>query len=158
MKSGEGIISSVLRSAVADITAQSFAKDLYTSERHQIEKAIAERMTKQLGEWGFVVEAILLNSIQLPEKLSAAIERKLEAEQRAETMKFELNRQKSEAQRQKIEAQGIKDAQLIISEGLNELILKYHAIEAFKQLSKSPNAKVIITDGKSPMLIDSDTK
>ena len=41
-----------------------------------------------------------------------------------------------------VEAAGIRDAQLIIAEGLDEKILKFKAIEAFKELSKSPNAKL----------------
>lgn len=154
VRNGEGIISSVLRSAVADVTAKFFAKDLHTSERSQIESAIAERMTGVLGDRGFVVEAVLLKSLQLPRKLSQAIEQKLEAEQRAQAMEFELDRQRSEAERQRIEAEGIRNAQQIISEGLNELILKYQSIEAFKRLANSNNAKVIITDGKAPLLID----
>jgi len=34
-------------------------------------------------------------------------------------------------------------------EGLTPEILKMKSIDAFKELSKSPNAKVIVTDGKS---------
>lgn len=151
---GEGILSSVMRSAVADVTAQFLAKDLYTSERHKIEEAIAKRMTSLMGDRGLVVEAVLLKSIQLPRTLSQAIEAKLEAEQRAQAMEFELDRQRSEAERQKIEAEGIRQAQEIISRGLNEMILKYQSIEAFKQLSQSQGAKVIITDGKTPFLIN----
>jgi len=154
VRNGEGIISSVLRSAVADVTAQFLAKDLHTSERHEIEKSIAARMTKLLGDRGFVVEAILLKSIQLPATLANAIEQKLEAEQRAQAMEFELERQRSEAQRQKIEAEGIRDAQKIIAEGLSEEILKWQSIQAFRELSKSNNAKVIITNGKTPFLIN----
>lgn len=33
-------------------------------------------------------------------------------------------------------------------------MIKLRSIEAFSELSKSPNSKVIITDGKTPMLID----
>ncbi len=69
-------------------------------------------------------------------------------------MEFELTRQRSEAERQKIEAQGIRDAQMIIAEGLSEEILKWQSIQAFRQLSKSNNAKVIITNGKTPFLIE----
>lgn len=154
VRNGEGIIQSVLRSAVADVTATFLAKDLHTSERRQIETAIEKRMTTLLGDRGFVVEAILLKSIQLPRKLSNAIEEKLEAEQRAQTMRFELEREKQEAERVKIQAEGIRDAQKIIAEGLSDLIIKYQSIQAFKELSKSNNAKVIITDGKAPFLIN----
>ncbi|TAE67738.1 MAG: prohibitin family protein [Bacteroidetes bacterium] len=154
LRFGEGIILSVLRSAAADITSHFFAKDLHTSERTNIEKAIAQKMTEILGDRGFVVESVLLKSIQLPNNLSKAIEEKLEAEQQSQTMKFVLEKQKQEADRQKIEAEGIRDAQKIVSEGLNEMIIKYKSLIVFEKLSTSPNTKVIITDGKTPMLIN----
>ncbi|WP_035757191.1 prohibitin family protein [Hugenholtzia roseola] len=154
VRNGEGIILSVLRSAAADVTSQFFAKDMHTSKRFEIEQAISAKMTEILGDRGFVVESVLLKSIRLPEKLARAIEAKLEAEQEAQTMQFVLDRERQEAERLKIEAEGIRDAQKIISEGLNDMIIKYKSIEAFRELSKSNNAKVIVTDGTTPFLID----
>ncbi|MEM6299312.1 MAG: prohibitin family protein [Bacteroidota bacterium] len=154
VSNGESIIRSVLRSATADVTAQFLAKDLHTAERAKIEDAIAKRMTDLLSDRGFVVEAVLLKSVNLPPQLSRAIEAKLEAEQQAQTMEFIIDRQRQEAERMKIEAQAIRDAQKIIAEGLNDLIIRYQSIEAFKELSKSNNTKVIVTDGKAPFLID----
>lgn len=151
---GEELIRSVVRSAVADVTANFFAKDLHTSEREQIEKSIASKMTSYLGDRGFVVEAILLKSIILPSGLSRAIEEKLEAEQQAQRMQFILDRERKEAERKKIEAEGTRDAQRIITESLNDIVIKYMSIEAFKKLAGSNNAKVIITDGKAPFLIN----
>ncbi|WP_291723117.1 prohibitin family protein [Bernardetia sp.] len=158
VRNGEDVIRSVLRSSVADVTAQFFAKDLYTSERHEIELAIAKKMTERLGDRGFVVESVLLKSINLPPNLARTIEEKLQAEQRAQTMQFVLERERQEAERRKIEAEAIRDAQKIINESLNEITLKYLSIEAFKELSKSHNAKVIVTDGKTPFLINQDGK
>lgn len=158
VKNGRDIIMNVLQSAVADVTAQFEAKDLYTSERHQIELAIAEKMTERMGDRGFTVEAILLKSINLPAHLARTIEEKLQAEQEAQTMQFVLERQRKESERMKIEAEGIRDAQKIINESLNEMTLKYLSIGAFKELSKSSNAKVIITNGKTPFLINEDGK
>ena len=97
--------------------------------------------------------ATKMKSIKLPSGLAKAIEDKLESEQRAQQMEFELLRERSEAQRRVIEAEGIRDAQLVLTEGLNENIIRYQSIEAFKSLASSPNAKVIITDGKTPFLI-----
>ncbi len=151
---GEGIILSSLRSAAADVTAQFFAKDMHTSEREKIEQAIAEKMTSILGDRGFVVEAVLLKSISLPENLARAIERKLQAEQEAQTMEFVLQKETQEAERLRIEAEGIRNANKIITEGLNDLIIKYKSLEVFDKLSRSPNAKVIITNGNAPLLID----
>jgi regulator of protease activity HflC (stomatin/prohibitin superfamily) len=155
-KLGEEIILSVLRSAAADVTAKFYAKDMHTSERESIEKEIANKMMNILGDRGFVIENVLLKSIRLPRGLSLAIEQKLEAEQQAQQMEFVLNKEKREAERKRIEAEGIRDAQKIISEGLNELLIQYKSLEVMQQLSTSPNAKVIITDGKTPYLINPD--
>ena len=40
-----------------------------------------------------------------------------------------------------------------LSEGLTDNILKLRSIEAFTELAKSPNAKVVVTDGQTPYLI-----
>jgi regulator of protease activity HflC (stomatin/prohibitin superfamily) len=101
---------------------------------------------------------VLLKSIQLPEGLSKSIERKLQAEQEAMRMEFVLQQQKLEAERIIIEAEGTRDAQKILSQGLTEQIIKLRSIEAFMELSKSPNSKVIITDGKTPFLVSGEGK
>ena len=69
-------------------------------------------------------------------------------------MEFLLQQEKLEAERVISEAKGKRDSQKILSEGLTDEIIRIRTIEAFIELSKSPNAKVIITDGKTPMLID----
>lgn len=149
----EVVISSVFRSAAADVCSRFFAKDMHSSERSAIERAITEQMGKLLSPRGFEVQAVLLKNIQLPPGLARAVEEKLEAEQDAQRMEFLLDREKKEAQRKMIEAQGIRDAQKVISEGLNDQIIKWQSIEAFKQLSASPNSKIIMTNGEAPMLI-----
>jgi regulator of protease activity HflC (stomatin/prohibitin superfamily) len=113
-------------------------------------------MSEVLAERGFIIEEVLLKSIELPKELSMAIERKLKAEQESMEMEFILQIEKQEAERRRIEAEGNRDAQKILSEGLNEAIIKLRSIEAFRELSKSPNAKIIITDGKTPFLIQED--
>lgn len=148
------VILPVFRSAVADISSNYFAKDMHTGERSNIEKAIQERMASYLEDRGIIVEAVLLKSIQLPRSLSVAIEEKLEAEQQALRMQFVLQQAEREAEKQRIEAQGIRDAQRIISEGLNKNILQYMSIQALSDLSKSPNAKIIVTDGDMPMILE----
>jgi regulator of protease activity HflC (stomatin/prohibitin superfamily) len=149
----QSLILPVFRAAAADVTARYMAKDMHTGNRLEIEKVIQERMMGLLGERGFVIEAVLMKSIILPQGLARAIEEKLEAEQDAQRMEFILLRERQEAQRRLIEAEGIRDANKTITEGLTPGIIQYKSIEAFKDLSKSPNAKVIITDGQAPLLI-----
>lgn len=154
------IILPVFRSAVADVSARFFAKDMHTGERGTIEYAIRDQMTKLLEGRGIVIEAVLLKSIMLPRNLARAIEEKLEAEQQAQRMQFVLEQEKQEAQRKRIEAEGVRDAQNIIAQGLDPRILQFKSIEAFLELAKSPNTKIIISDGDMPMLTipgDADT-
>ncbi|MEM9921364.1 MAG: prohibitin family protein [Bacteroidota bacterium] len=148
------VILPVFRSAVSDVSSRYFAKDMHTGERATIEDAIRTQMMKLLDGKGILVEAVLLKSIQMPSSLARAIEEKLEAEQQAQRMEFVLQQAKREAEKKRIEAAGIRDAQNIISQGLDRNILQFKSIEAFMELAKSPNAKVIITDGDLPMLMD----
>jgi regulator of protease activity HflC (stomatin/prohibitin superfamily) len=100
-------------------------------------------MDENLQHQGIIIDGVLMKSIQLPDGLSASIEQKLQAEQDAMRMQFLLEQPKLEAERKIIEAKGVRDAQKILSEGLTEQIIRYRSIEAFENLSKSPNSKVI---------------
>lgn len=149
----EVVILIVLRSSAPNVTSKFMAKDLYTSERVNIAKEIAESITNIIGDRGVVIEAVLLKSIKLPSGLARSIELKLQAEQEAQQMEFVLNKEKMEAERKIIEAEGITKSQKIIAEGLTPAIIQYRSLDVFNKLSNSPNAKVIITNGKAPFLI-----
>lgn len=148
------IIMPVFRASAADVTAKYMAKDIHTGNRFEIETAIKEQMMKIIGDRGFVIESVLMKSIQLPKGLYQAIEEKLQAEQEAQRMEFVLQKERQEASRRTIEAEGIRDANKIISEGLTPQIIQYKTIEAYRELSKSPNAKLIIGNGNQPMLLE----
>ncbi len=147
----ETLIAAVFRSQAADVSARFLAKDMYSSERRVIEEEIGAGMSAILLDRGFIIEAVLMKSIQLPAGLAAAIENKLEAEQKAEEMRFLIEREKLDADRKRIQAEGERDAQLILAQGLTESILRLRVIEAFNTLAQSPNAKVIVTDSMIPM-------
>jgi prohibitin 1 len=181
------VILPVFRSASADVCARFYAKDMHSASRRQIEEQILDRMMETLGSRGFVIEAVLLKSIVLPPGLSSAIENKLEAEQLAQRMEFELQRERAEAERVVIaaeagrktqiiaaetsrdtqvlnaegrkgatllEAQGTAQANDVISKSITPTILKFRAIEAYRALAASQNAKVIITEGKTVPLLN----
>jgi prohibitin 1 len=149
------LIMNVFRSAAADITAQYMAKDMHSGMRSEIESKIQNRMHESLMNRGFEIERVLMKSIKLPSELSRAIERKLQAEQEAQQMEYILDRERKEAERRKIEAEGTREAQMILAEGLVREIIELRSIEAFRELANSPNTKIIITDGKTPYLINS---
>ncbi len=147
------VILPVFRSAVADVSSRYFAKDMHTGQRAVIEEAIQQQMMALLDGKGIQIEAVLIKSIQLPTNLAQAIEEKLRAEQQALRMEFVLQEAEMEAKRKRIEAGGIRDAQNIISEGLDPQVLQFKSIEAFLELAKSPNAKIIVTDGDLPVMV-----
>lgn len=150
----ETIISNVFRSASADVCSKYFAKDMHSGMRAEIEEAIKIKMSEILSSQGIMVNAVLMKSIQLPAGLASSIEQKLQAEQDAMRMEFVLQKERLEAQRKIIEATGTKDAQKILSEGLTDNIIKIRSIEAFLELAKSTNSKIIMTDGKVPFLVE----
>jgi regulator of protease activity HflC (stomatin/prohibitin superfamily) len=149
----EVLILSVFRSASADVCSRFMAKELHSGQRSVIEGQIQAHMDSLLAHRGFAIESVLLKSISLPPGLYAAIENKLEAEQVVKRMEFELQQEQVEAERIRIEATGVRDAQKILSEGLTPAIIQWRSLEVLQQLSSSPNSKLIITDGKAPVLI-----
>lgn len=152
------IIASVFRSASADVCSQFFAKDMHSGKRADIEEAIRLKMDDNLNPKGIVIEAVLMKSIQLPPRLSTSIEQKLQAEQDAMRLVFILEQARLQAERKIIDATGERDAQLILAEGLTPEIIKIRSIEALEKFSTSINSKLIITDGKTPFLIQGTEK
>jgi prohibitin 1 len=179
------VISAVFRSAAPDISSKYFAKDMHSGERYAIEKEIADRMNSILNKKGFMIEAVLLKSIQLPAGLNQAIEAKLKAEQDAQRMEFTNKYETLEADRKSIQAEGDANARIIeargerqiakiraegkaqavtieaeaqaaanhlLSKSLTPMIIQSKQVDAYEALYKSNNSKVIITDGKTPLL------
>ena len=85
-----------------------------------------------------------MKQIVLPAKLSAAIESKLQMEQESQRMDFVLQKEEQEAERKRIEAKGISDFQQIVSNGIDDRLLRWKGIEATVDLAKSPSAKVVV--------------
>jgi len=150
----KNLILSIFRSASADVCARSPAKDMHSGQRSKIEEAIRRRMSKLLAKRGFIVEAVLLKNIRLPFRLSKSIEERLAAEQDAMRMRYILLREKQEAQRRKIAAKGVRDAQLIRTQGITEKLLRLRYIEALERMARSSSSKVIITNGNTPPMFN----
>jgi prohibitin 1 len=168
----EIIILSNLRATTREICAKYEAKELYATERIKIEQAISDHVKEQISQYGFIVDAVLLRDIFMPEQLTKAIQNKLEAEQAAltidfviqkqkkeaewsaQTMEYVIQKQKKEAERLIIEAEAIKKSQTLINEALSEKAIQYRYIDMLKTLGASNNAKIIVMDKTAPVIID----
>jgi prohibitin 1 len=132
------------RSAIRSVTARYKAEALYSSKRDQLEIEIKQELEKMVGPRGVTIESVPLRSLQLPAKLTEAIEEKQQADQASQKMQFVLLKEKQEADRKKIEAEGIKNFQQIVVQGVNEQLLKWEGIKATTELAKSSNTKIVI--------------
>ena len=133
-----------VRSAVREVTSSYEAKTLYSAEREKMSAEIDQHVRAAIEPRGVQVERVLLRDVALPARLQQAIQEKLSAEQEASRMQFVLLKEKQEAERKKIEAEGISSFQKIVTEGINENLLKWKGIEATKELALSNNSKVVI--------------
>ena len=150
----EVIVMSNFRATAREISARYYAKELYATARDKVEKTIADELSLHISKFGFVVDAVLLKDIILPAQMVQAIQDKVNAEQSALKMEFVIQQQQKEAERRIIEAEGIRKSQMIIDSSLTPRLLQYNQIEMLRSLMNSPNAKIILTDGKTPQLLD----
>ncbi len=132
------------RSVVRGVTARYQAKALYTASREKLAGEIQKELEAIVSPRGITIEASPLRQIVLPPRLTKSIEEKLQAEQESQRMAFVLNKEKQEAERKRIEAKGIRDFQAIVSEGINQNLLRWKGIEATEKLANSQNTKVIV--------------
>ncbi len=141
-----------VRSAVRQVAGRYTAEEIYSTKRQDVESSIKDETSKILKINNIDMRALLIRSINLPQKIKQAIENKLQQEQEALAYKFKLEREKSEAERKRIAAEGEAKANLIINNSLTTNLLKMRGIEATIELSKSQNSKVIVIgSGKEGM-------
>ncbi len=126
------------------VTASFNASALYGLEREQLALNIKDELSTIMKPRGVVIESTPLRNVGLPPQLTQAIEEKQRADQESQRMEFILQKEKQEAERKRIEARGISDFQRIVSETINDKLLRWKGIEATEDISKSPNAKVIV--------------
>lgn len=147
------IVRPIARTRIRDLAANYEAVSLYSSKREEFQSKIFNAIEVDFKKRGLVLEQLLVRNITLPESVKRAIESKINAEQDAQKMEFVLQKEQQEAERKRVEAQGIADYQRIITSTLTKGLLEYESIKAQKEIALSQNAKVIITDGKTPMIL-----
>lgn len=148
------IVRPVTRTKIRDNAVYYTAIDLYSNKRDEFQTRIYKTIEDNFKRRGLELEQLLVRNITLPNKVKAAIEEKINAEQEAQKMLFVLQKEKQEAERKRIEAQGIADYQRIINTGLTSNQLQYEQIQAMKEIALSQNSKVIIMGSKTPVIIN----
>jgi regulator of protease activity HflC (stomatin/prohibitin superfamily) len=135
-----------VRSAVRQVMGRYSAEEIYSTKRTEVEQNIITEAETTLSssENNIRMNALLIREVELPQNIKQAIENKLQQEQEALAYRFRLDKEKSEAERKRIGAEGEAAANKIINSSLTDALLRMRGIEATIELSKSPNAKVIV--------------
>ncbi|MBB6254963.1 prohibitin family protein [Nitrospirillum iridis] len=158
-------MSSEIRNAVAELRPD----DLYSINRTALEQRVARLVRGVLarsnldvgGDHQLInIQDIFIRNITLPPTVQASIEQKIAEEQNALRFQFVLEKERLESERKAIEAQGIRQFQEIVSNGISDRYLRWKGIDATLQLSKSPNAKVVVIGAQNglPLILDTSDK
>lgn len=140
----EIVVVPEIRSATREVIGKYLPEDLYSIKREVIQKEIYERSRADIESRFIDLDAVLIRQVGLPETLQAAIERKLEQEQKSLEYKFKIEQAQKEAERRRIEAKGKAVANRLLSQSLTDEILRDKGIEATLKLAESDNAKVVV--------------
>jgi prohibitin 1 len=173
MSYGQEIVVNNFMAIVREYTMTYSAVELL-GERKTIEQNIEDKLRAAIAPYGIVLDDVLVKDIDMPAEVLRAIEDKAKADQvakltklelqtrreqedfdietREKELKFSLEKQRTDSLVMQIDANAIKNYQNTINSTLTDRLLKYKSIEVTKELVRSPNAKVIITDGKSMMV------
>jgi regulator of protease activity HflC (stomatin/prohibitin superfamily) len=140
----EKIIIPSTISSVREVIGTYNPEELYTTARQVIQDDILVEEIEETGRIPIIYDDIIVENIKLPDLINQAIEDKLRQQQEYLAYEFKIAKEREEAKRKQIEAEGIKTYQDIISKHLSGDLLSWLGIRATLELSKSPNAKVIV--------------
>jgi regulator of protease activity HflC (stomatin/prohibitin superfamily) len=132
-----------VRSVIRTVLGQFKPEDIYTSQR-----AIQERVNvisqARLQARFVALDAVPIESITLPKRITDAIETKMLQQQLEGEYVYRRSIAVKEAERLSIEAAGLKFYNDTVGTSLTPSVLAWHGIQATKDLAKSANAKVIV--------------
>ena len=148
------------------------AEDFFREETQQVlQLSLTEGLKNFLAPKGITVTEVFVRDIRLPAFITRAIEAKKEREQEVEKQKAELERYETEqqqllakanaqrlaAEQEAIQRRTLADAQAYEIQKINEAIaqnpayIRLRALDALKEISKDPAAKIYFLNSDSPM-------
>lgn len=152
-------VAPTIRGIARGVAGRYKPEEIYSTKREQLNEEITQQLAEAMTAKYIVIEKVLIRDVQIPAKISEAINFKLTADQEAQKMEFTIEKEKLEAERKRIEAQGIADFQKIVSAGITASLLKWKGIEATLKIAESPNTKVVIVGndaGSLPIILGGD--
>ena len=121
-------------------------EEIYTNKEGILTDIVLNAIDEAGKKYVFI-DDIIIRTVALPPQIRDAINEKLVFQQQAAAYEFRLAAETKEAERKRIEAQGIRDYQSTIGETLDDRMLKWHGVEATRDLAGSENAKMVVVGG-----------
>ena len=147
------IIAPAVEEVVKQVTANYNAEELIT-KRPLVKSDIEQEITKRLNVYNLITEVISITDFQFSALFSAAIESKVEAEQKAFKAENDLKRIEVEARQRAAQAEGLAAANIAEASGEAEAIRIINAA-----LAQNPAylewLKTQAWDGKLPLVVGS---
>ncbi|MFZ0568184.1 MAG: prohibitin family protein, partial [Nitrososphaeraceae archaeon] len=113
------VIVPAIQESVKQVTARFNAEELIT-KRETVKNQIEEQIKARLGAYNIVVDALSITEFQFSPQFTAAVEAKVEAQQRALQAQNELRRIQIEAQQNEAQAIGEQKANIARAEGIKQ--------------------------------------
>jgi regulator of protease activity HflC (stomatin/prohibitin superfamily) len=160
-KVGPDYVQKIVLPQVESVLRRNIGKEepeaIYTNKEGVLTDIIS-RAIEETSEKFVAIDDIIIREVILPEQVRAAIDAKLVYQQQAEAYEFRLAGEQKEAERKKIEAEGIRVYQDTVGKSLTADLLRWEYIKSMNDLSKSNNAKVVVTGSGSanmPLILPS---
>ncbi|WP_027185014.1 prohibitin family protein [Desulfovibrio inopinatus] len=152
----DNILVPVIYSATRQVIGKYLPEALYTSARTELQRDILAEAKKELDGQPFAFEDLVIEKLELPKAINAAIEDKLKRQQEALSYQYLLQLASDEAKRRRIEAEGIKQYQEIVGSNLSPNLLRWLEIKAMSDVSRSDNSKVVVIGSPEnmPLVLD----
>ncbi len=155
----ETVIDPAVMSAVRSTIGRYEQAELYDGNPLQLQNEVLELLSETFVNAPFVISAILIREVRLPDQMSAAISEKFVAEQGVLTERYRVLEAIEGFKTNSVNAESTRYEQSVVSEGLSEEYLRYMGIVATMELAKSDNAKLVIIGDKDgmPLILNPDT-
>lgn len=138
-----GILNQVIINAYRE-EARNYSTDSLMNNLNAFEKQVEKNLREKFEVKHFTLDE-LTSGLRPPKSMADAIEKRNNAIQEANEVRNQLEKSRMLLEKAKIDA----DANRIISQGLEPRILQQQWIEAIRNTQN----KVIITDGKTPVIL-----
>jgi regulator of protease activity HflC (stomatin/prohibitin superfamily) len=139
----EKVVVPEVESALRSIVGGQKLDVIYTSSQDVVQRVVTE-VLEQASRNYVHIDEVVVRHIELPKSVREFIEAKLIEKETAEAYEYRLKIATAEAERRRIEAAGISVYNGLVNASLTPNVLQWEALQATKELAKSPNAKTVI--------------